>query len=288
MKVSLVFKCFAIFSLIPFFLFSCQGWNELDGRLCQAILSSDIQNVENIMRNFRVDPNKFDNNGVNVFLAALLNGSCKLIEILITYGARVVHIYPKSTTALHIVTRMNHCAALKLLVDHLKSEELFLINVQDSEYNSPLHYAVINENVEAVQILLEYGANIYITNNQKNLPLHLAASRENYHIIKLLLQKKLISWYELAGIELRKPVISISQANYVNQRNASGSTPLHYAVVRSSIRIVNELLEAGADLFLEDNLGRTAITITRFYNRLVMEQFLSNYALANKIMQYNS
>ena len=64
------------------------------------------------------------------------------------------------------------------------------INAQDCYGMTPLHYAVRSGNYDAVQVLLEAGANPNIENQDGSIPLDLGFKLPvNYDLIELLLKK---------------------------------------------------------------------------------------------------
>ena len=52
-----------------------------------------------------------------------------------------------------------------------------------------------------------------------------------------------------------------SPATNINQQDASGVTPLHYAVTKKHKMVVTVLLQGGANVEIQDNVGRTAVDV---------------------------
>lgn len=61
------------------------------------------------------------------------------------------------------------------------------INSPDFDGDTPLHFAVMNNNLEAVEYLLENGANTNVKNKDGITPLHIAVKEKNYDITGRLL-----------------------------------------------------------------------------------------------------
>jgi len=95
--------------------------------------------------------------------------------------------------------------------------------------NTALHFAVFKkENFEVIKLLLENGADLYMTNIYGESPLHLAALTENKDIVELLLKNN----------------------PEVNLKEFQGNTPFGIAFIRGNRpnpEIIKLLLENGAD-----------------------------------------
>ena len=105
----------------------------------------------------------------------------------------------------------------------LMEYEEIVVNKQDNFGNTPLHIAVINNQIEIVNVLLENNAKANIPNNNGWTPLHTAA--------------------------------------YLNSLNDYRSTPLKIAIMNNQIVIVNVLLDNNATADIPDNEGWTPLHI---------------------------
>eukprot|EP00193_Tetraselmis_chui_P006927 CAMPEP_0177763550 /NCGR_PEP_ID=MMETSP0491_2-20121128/6931_1 /TAXON_ID=63592 /ORGANISM="Tetraselmis chuii, Strain PLY429" /LENGTH=130 /DNA_ID=CAMNT_0019279665 /DNA_START=516 /DNA_END=908 /DNA_ORIENTATION=+ len=111
-----------------------------------------------------------------------------------------------------------------------------------------LHYAVEEGNEELLALLLKADANPALGNNaigMDNTPFHHAISRGRYGMAKMLL--------DTGKFDVNKP--------------GAGWLPLHLAARRGSVKIVEMLLEAGADPTAVDENGRTARTLAEVNKR---------------------
>ena len=59
------------------------------------------------------------------------------------------------------------------------------LDLQDNDGNTPLHYAVENNAVDALSCLLQSGANSSIVNNDQNGPIHLATQLNKVQILQV-------------------------------------------------------------------------------------------------------
>ena len=132
---------------------------------------------------------------------------------------------------------LSYSGGYDLLCDALankQTEVAKLLLTKGSKVNSrngrptgtPLHYAVINGDIEIVEMLLNRSANINAANQYGITPLYNAVRSKKMEIIELLLKK----------------------GAFVNARNGCSFTPLHLAVEKGSKEIVKLLLKHGASV----------------------------------------
>lgn len=141
------------------------------------------------------------------------------------------------------------------------------INATNINGDTPLHFAAMNGAYRLVKLLLEGGANPNIANNNRvahivsaqnsspqsllkyvngNTPLHLAVLNSWNYKESLLLNSKIT-----IKVLLQCPSIRI------NAQNADRNTPLHLAVINRAYRLVELLLEGGADPDITNRAGQT-------------------------------
>lgn len=114
-----------------------------------------------------------------------------------------------------------------------------LINLQNSEGDTPLHLAIIKNNMDMIKVLLENDSiNVNLKNHQGNTPLHLAVMKDNASIIDELLKKDNID---------------------VNLKNNSDNTPLQLMIQNRRHLLVDMLLKKEE---LDVNLGCGACGFT--------------------------
>ena len=147
-----------------------------------------------------------------------------------------------------------------------------LPNVTGLCRNTPLHSAVLYEDIEMVQILLKYKADVNRSNGSST-PLHYASQglqlEEGCSIDSLSLSK-------IARLLLE-------HGADVNARNYRRSTPLHIAVEDGRVEVVQVLLEYGADVGAEDENGRTALQVVSNKRRDEIVKLLSEHGARNML-----
>ena len=137
---------------------------------------------------------------------------------------------------------------------HFQTAELLRQNGADPHFRgngmrTPLHSAAYYGDLEVVQKLIEYDADVSAKNDRGCTPLYIASEGNNLKdraVLRLLLEH---------GAD-------------VNARAADGSTPLHYALIFSrSPEVVRILLEHGADVKAMDDHRRTALRVAEVHQR---------------------
>lgn len=108
-----------------------------------------------------------------------------------------------------------------------------LLTMQDEYGITIMHWLVDRGDCDAVELMLEKGADVLVKDFNGCTPLHHATLKNNRSIIELL-----VRW----GADTNNP-------------DNFGNTPLHYAVLNCTPRIVEFMLNNGADPAQENNEG---------------------------------
>lgn len=153
----------------------------------------------------------------------------------------------KGLTPIHFAVLWDNTESLQVILKYVENIEL--INHKDSYSYTALHYAVQYSSTTAVRILLQHGADVNARLQFGHTSLHLAA----YHVIPRLV------------------LLLCQYGADVNAVNSSNETPLLMAT-RSGIRrdhlqltTISLLLRYGASPNAHDELGRTPICyVSRF------------------------
>ena len=172
--------------------------------------------------------------------------------------------YPSSETANapssmlresdHVQTRglsKLHKIILGLLQNDLKSEletSTAGINVGDSKNMTPLFWAVIRNDLQAVEILLSFGANPNIVDDWGRTPLYFARSTE---ICKALLK---------AGLDVHITGLTLGHSALHLRFKLSGRCYLD----EDTVNTMDILVNAGIDVDVRDNRGQTALLTAVF------------------------
>jgi ankyrin repeat protein len=197
-----------------------------------------------------VDINLSDKQHVSPLLASLSEKNYQMAEYLLSKGARA-NCETSSGMLPGLIAASQESCPLQLL-KALISPKLVSNN---SEAGSFLHRAVKRQKPEEVRGLLHYGLKVDCRNGKGATPLHLAVL--------------------LAPVDPRHSTINPQRSNITSlllQNNAdphkdsyNGFTPIHIAVIRDSMTILRQLLDAsgssmGKSRYLPDGMSLLAFS----------------------------
>ncbi|XP_035452147.2 transient receptor potential channel pyrexia isoform X1 [Spodoptera frugiperda] len=172
--------------------------------------------------------------GETALYKAIINGHVNCVKQILNEGANLKITLPGDVNILHVAADYGHLEVLRVLLEFNETVTDALINTLtagDRRGFGPIHFAVFNNHVECVELLLSKGADIRLrtTSNpyKSSTPLHLAAIKNHLDIAKILLK---------------------FDKTTVHEVNSMGWFPLHAASHHGSRDVITILLREGADL----------------------------------------
>lgn len=165
----------------------------------------------------------------------------------------------------------------KMIIDEIRKDEsnhefieLLITMGADIDWKDPnssdysaLMQAVFYNKPEIVEMLLKAGADPNSQDNIRISALHLCShKRSKYECFKALMK------YDVN----------------INIQNRGGQTPLHWAVNWNNSKVVKDLIEAGADPFITDDMGQIPLDKVGT-NSFVKSSWESTYII-NELKQY--
>ncbi|MGI2298458.1 ankyrin repeat domain-containing protein [Candidatus Cardinium hertigii] len=150
---------------------------------------------------------------------------------------------------------------------------LDLNNARNEAGNTPLHLAVIDNNLENLETLLrEPATNVNARNASGNTPLHLAVAYRRLSIVQRLLIIPGIDLNVINNIGSTPLDVVLNRVlftfNYHNAGNEVGNTPLHLAVIDNNLVSVESLLsEPGTNVNARNASGNTPLHLAVVYRR---------------------
>ena len=166
-------------------------------------------------------------------------------------------------------------------------------------YREPLYFAVGNNHLDVAQYLIENGAEITYKSGNRNHQRNIqrAEDREFTEMAKLLkngLEKQFDVLYRSEGEELAKHIrenslsavleILTQNPEYIKAIDERGNQPIHWAVLAKNTKMIDALLEKGANLEAQRPDGARPIDLTVgdyfFRAQRRMASFLCGYLVA--------
>eukprot|EP00042_Codosiga_hollandica_P037927 m.303846 g.303846 ORF g.303846 m.303846 type:complete len:1167 (+) comp55258_c0_seq2:30-3530(+) len=238
--------------------------------LMYAIIGEQIKMVEWLLK-LNAGVNVVDNTGQTPLLWVAAKGNDKLMKTLLKSGADVSYSDFDKRTAFHWCSKLDNPKCLKLLSfcadDHI-------VNQQDVEHLSPLHWAVLGNKPEHASILLStLRADASVKDGEGRTPLIYAVVSHAFDCVKLLIKHcnaDIVNLKDNNGRTALHRACGEGATESVMDLVASGkcnldcqddrqATPLHWATVTNRPQLIRYLLDKGAKPLVCDSQGRTAL-----------------------------
>jgi len=155
------------------------------------------------------------------------------------------------------------------------------IDTTDDEFSTLLHYAVIEQKTDIIDVLLKNSANKDALNIRGLTPVQYAAMGDNLQILK-----RMVITNEYEGLHLMHLAVAtgkIHNVTYlidvgysVNALDHSLRTPLHWAVQEGQLSIIERLYNNGAILDVVDGDGASPLYIAASENNSSIVNYLIN------------
>jgi ankyrin repeat protein len=138
--------------------------------------------------------NKRDNEGLTPLHYAVFNSNMWLIDMLLKNGADVGILDKKNRSVIQLVCDTEITPAdnkvridmLELLLSYKVDPNTKFVN-EDSTYSFPLHIACMENNMVMVKLLLEFGADKMCIDSKVRTPVFYAVKNDNMDLVRLLI-----------------------------------------------------------------------------------------------------
>ena len=274
---------------------------ELSKQIFILIKENKFKNLEELIyENDDINLDIHDEN-YNYLIHYLINfNQSKLIKLLLKKGIRLDILDIDGRNILYYPIKYNYIKILnKLLEYNKKNIGISIIDIKDSLGNTALHYSVILNNIDIVKILISFGADPLIINNENYNVLHVGIKYNRNDILEYLIENQSsLNFVSSTGESFLQIAISF-QNNYIinlilkrncfinNQEKEYGISALHQSLIQNNIKLSKELINAGADINLQDFYGNTPFiySVNENNNNELIEFLISfsdlNYNITN-------
>lgn len=211
------------------------------------------------------NPDNYDKTPVHAAIA-LVNYDA-MLNLLIERGGNINQQDIQGNTALHLAVQYGLSLDIVKTLIELGSDP----NIRNSEGSIPLIYALL-ANQEDIMIYLTPLSDIFAVNLNDQSAVLLALSGDMAMMDNFFTPRNLAlqdvegnsvlhyaATYPLDELAEEKMVFMVERGADPNLRNARGMTPLHSAIESFYWKTANTLTGLGADMFLSNNAGETAL-----------------------------
>lgn len=204
-----------------------------DSLLNVAVLRNSMHALRTLLE-AKLSTEKSNSDGATPASLAVETDSAPALRLLISSGADLKRTYGRTNDSLlHIAVAKNSTVCLQLLLDHKLP-----VDLKNSAGMSPILVAVRNNNLWAVNKLLQNGAAVR-QNVSGHTLLHEAARLGFSNIVKRLIDDKAD----------------------VNAKDNTGQTPLHFAAAEGQTDTATVLIGNGAKVNEKDSHGNTPLAL---------------------------
>ena len=209
------------------------------------------------------DPNISDIYQQTPLFVACYQGNFENVQLLVTYNCSIHSRDYERHTALHSASDAGREEIIRFLIatdyeyrinPRVKGTfvDLPLVNMQDINLNTALHYAAANNQTECVDALLSGDGLPDIANAQLKTPLHIACELGHDYVVDIL----------------------IDEGADINSLEEEGRTPLHIACAEGKQQCVDLLISNGANLIILDALGLSVLHLAALNSHLDIVRLL--------------
>lgn len=258
------------------------------------------QNIIDLLIKNGGDPYIIDKKGDNVFFYCIKYKRTKILLHLFKYFKNFKIRNIDGETLLQVSINYNNKEITSYLIEKTDID----LNNKTSEYGSTaLHQAVVNNDLELINKLIKYGANIAISDNLGNNVLHFSILEKNTNLIILFLERNKIdlNLTNLSGfIPLNLYLSEFSSFNdkilnmfikgsNLNIQNFNGNTSLHLLDSKDQVSKFNNELELKLlNIYIENYEGKSVINSSKNKNELlkIVEESFYNNLKENLILDW--
>ncbi|XP_052790328.1 serine/threonine-protein kinase TNNI3K-like [Mya arenaria] len=191
-------------------------------------------------------------------------GHDKVVEVLMRSGADLNVAGSVGDRPLHLACGKGHLRVTQLLIEGIESNKAE-VNIKDDEEHTPIHFCCKSGHLVVLHYLLEQKADPHCPNIYGDTPLHLACYNGKTEVVRQLISRTGLGSITKENIFSETPLHcactsgrSLEMVKFlldqtgvrINCQGRDGHTAFHSACYHGHLRLVQYLLEKGADINL--------------------------------------
>ena len=201
---------------------------------------------------------------------ACITGVLDVVKVLVRAGAGVCVTDVAGSACLAHAAYFGHTETVRYLLCLPEVD----VNRLNDDNKTALQEAVFMKETDIVQVLIDAGADVDTQNNERRSSLHSACTSGALDIVKMLVEAgagvratdndgytclMLATWQGHTDIVRYLVGLRGVELNYQSEAAASNHTALHLAAFYKRTDVVQVLIDAGADIDTQNNLGRSPL-----------------------------
>ena len=235
-----------------------------------AVLGAAQQNQADVMKvliDAGADVEAKNIHGRSPLLCASVEGHLDIVKMLVEAGAGVCVTDNKGDTCLTLAANFGHTETVRYLVG-LKDVD---VNHKDEDGSTAVLCAVLQKHSDVVEVFIGAGADIEVKDDDGRSPLLCASVEGHLDILKMLVKAGagvcvtdnegdtcLTLAASFGHTETVRTLLCMPEVD-VNHQGMNNQTALHSAVDEGHPDVVQLLIDAGADIEVKDEVGRSPL-----------------------------
>jgi ankyrin repeat protein len=250
---------------------------------------------EFILKNTNMDLNIYDQHNNYLIHYLILYDQYDILKLVLKRDIRLDILDIDDRTILHTPIKYNYTKILELLLE--SNKELIgvsIVDIKDKLGLTALHYCVVLDNFECLEILLKYNADPLLKNASGLNSIHLALLLNRERIFKYLIDKVELTFLSNKNETILQMALSNQNLNLINylitkninldnQEKEYGLTALHLSIIYNYKSITEKLINNSANINIQDDYGNSALMYA--VSNLLFDQM--NILLKYSYLNYN-
>ncbi|CAF4381737.1 unnamed protein product [Rotaria socialis] len=215
--------------------------------------------------------------------SSVIGGNIEAVEICLKNGGQIDDQQDDLSTPVHLASSQGSIETLKIMFNCQSELKSKVIRMADIQGMTPLHKAAMGDHVDAIELLLEEGADIDARDVCKRTPLLVAALKSSVQAVCYLLSKNASIMYRDEAdqnllhfiIMQNLPIgaignILFTRENYrqlFDQRDKDGFYPIHFASRQGQVNVLKTLIAHGAEINRRTNQRQSSLHFAAEYGR---------------------